>query len=109
MELYARGAVGVNVATVPEQVTAPATAVPPGPVTVKDAEPIVARLIASLNVAPIVVLIETFVAPLAGNVDTTVGTVTTSWPHPAMRAINRAAGKHVMPTPNLRICTLSSN
>jgi hypothetical protein len=62
-----------------------------------------------LNVALIAVLMATFVAPLAGIVDTTVGTVTTSWPHPAMRAISRAAGRHVMPTLNLRIYTLSSN
>jgi hypothetical protein len=60
--LYARTAVGVNVATVPLYVTDPATA-PPGPVTVKVDAPIVAVFIAMLKVALIVVFTATFVAP----------------------------------------------
>jgi hypothetical protein len=60
---YTRTAAGVNVAVVPLYVTAPATAAPPGAVTVKDVELIVAGLIASLKVAVTVVLMTTFVAP----------------------------------------------
>jgi hypothetical protein len=60
---YARTAVGVNVATVPLYATVPATAVPPGPVTVKDDEEIEAAFIGMLKVAVRVVLIGTPVAP----------------------------------------------
>jgi hypothetical protein len=70
---------------------------------------IVEGFIAMLNVALIVVLIWTAVAPLAGMVETTVGTVTVSCPHPAMKTTNSDARKHVIPTLYLRICYLSSN
>jgi hypothetical protein len=99
----------VNVAAKPLYVTAPATAVPPGPVTVKLDEVIEEGFIAMLKVALIAVLIATAVAPLAGMVDTTDGTVTVSCPHPAMKTTNRNAKKHVIPILYLRICTLSSN
>jgi hypothetical protein len=62
-----------------------------------------------LKIALIVVLMATFVVPLAGIVDTTVGTVTTSWPHPATKATSKAAIKHMKTVPYLRICTLSPN
>ena len=62
-----------------------------------------------LKVALIVVSIATAVAPLAGMVDTTEGTVTVSCPHPAMKTTNRDAKKHVIPTLYLRICNLSSD
>jgi hypothetical protein len=61
--LYARTAVGVNVAVTPLYTTAPATATPPGPVTVKVEAVIVAGFIAVLNVAVTVVLMRTPVAP----------------------------------------------
>jgi hypothetical protein len=67
----------VNVAVRPVYVTDPATA-PLGPVTVKVEAVSVAGLIAMLKVAVIVVLITTPVAPAAGVVDTTDGTLTTS-------------------------------
>jgi hypothetical protein len=60
--LYARTAVGVNVAVVPLYVTEPATA-PLGPVTVKVVALIVAGFITMLKVALIVVFMTTFVAP----------------------------------------------
>ncbi len=75
---YARTAAGVNVAVTPLYATAPATAAPPGPVTAKVEVLIVLGFIAMLNVALMGVLMTTFVAPLAGIVDTTEGTVTTS-------------------------------
>ena len=53
--------------------TAPATGVTPGPVTVKVVPVIVAAFMAPLNVAVIGVVITTRVAPLAGTVETTVG------------------------------------
>jgi hypothetical protein len=75
---YARAPVGVNVAVNPLYVTAPETAAPLGPVTVKVEPVIEAGLIAMLKVALMGVLIATFVAPLAAIVDITEGTVTTS-------------------------------
>jgi hypothetical protein len=51
----------------------PTTGVAPGPVKVRVAALIVIGLIASLNAAEIVALTETAVAPLTGNVETTVG------------------------------------
>jgi hypothetical protein len=75
---YARAAVGVKVAVNPLYVTAPDTAVPLGPVTVNVEAVSEAGLIAMLKVALMGVLMATFVAPLAGMVDTTIGTVTTS-------------------------------
>jgi mannose/fructose/N-acetylgalactosamine-specific phosphotransferase system component IIC len=65
--------------------------------------------IATLNVALTAVLMTTPVAPLAGMVDTTAGTVTVSWPHPAMKTTNRDARKHVIPILNLRMCNLLSD
>jgi hypothetical protein len=82
---YARAAAGVNVAVNPLNETAPATAVPPGPVTVKDVALMDAEFIAMLKVAPMVVLTTTPVAPFAGTVDTTEGTVTVSSPQPATK------------------------
>jgi hypothetical protein len=63
MVLYARLAVGVNVAVVPLYVMDPATEAPLGPVTVKVVERIVAGSIAMLKVALIVVFTLTFVVP----------------------------------------------
>jgi hypothetical protein len=64
---------------------------------------------AMLNVALMGVLTATFVAPLAGTVDTTEGTVTVSWPHPATKTTNRAASQYVIPNLILRISSLSPN
>jgi hypothetical protein len=75
---YARKALGINVATVPEYVTAPATAAPPGPATVKVVVLIEAALIAWLKVAVTVELMITSVAPRVGVTDTTLGTITVS-------------------------------
>ena len=69
----ARSTVGVNVAVLPEYVTAPATGVAPGPVTRNVAPVMVAGFIASVNVAETSVFTGTRLAPLAGTVDTTVG------------------------------------
>jgi hypothetical protein len=54
---------GVNVAVVPLYATVPATAVPPGPVTVKVEAVIEAGLIAMLKVAATVELTATPVEP----------------------------------------------
>jgi hypothetical protein len=87
----------------------PATAVPPGPVTLKLATVSVAGFIAVLKVALMSVFKATFVAPLAGIVDTTAGPVTTSSPHPAMKMAIRAMSKQLIPTGPFRICNLSCN
>ena len=71
--LVGRTAVGVNVAVVPTKLTAPATGVAPGPVTVKVVPLIVAGFMPSLNVAVTVVLAATPVAPFTGTVERTVG------------------------------------
>ena len=71
--LYARATAGVKVATVPEYVTAPLTATPPGPVTVKVDALIDAALIASLKVALRTWLMGTLAAPFTGAVAVTVG------------------------------------
>jgi len=71
--LVASAAVGVKVAVVPERVMVPATGVAPGPVKVNVVALIVAGSMASLNVAEIVALTATAVAPLVGTVETTVG------------------------------------
>jgi hypothetical protein len=63
-----------------------------------------AGFIAMLKVALMGVLIATFVAPLAGMVDTTEGTVTVSWPHPAMKTTSNAASEYIIPNLILRIC-----
>ena len=68
-----------------------------------------AVFIAMLKVALMGVLTATPVAPLAGTVDTTEGTVTVSWPHPAINTTNRAAIQYVIPNLYLRICNLSSD
>jgi hypothetical protein len=60
---YARTADGVNVAVMPLYDTVPATATPPGLVSVKVEVVIVAGFIAMLNVAVTVVLLTTPVAP----------------------------------------------
>jgi hypothetical protein len=52
---------------------------------------IVAVFIAMLKVAPMGVLMETLVAPFAGIVDTTDGTVAISWPHPTAKMTNNNA------------------
>jgi len=56
-----------------------------------------------LKVALIGVLTTTPVAPLAGIVDTTEGTVIVSWPHPAAKTTNRAASQYVIPNLYLRM------
>jgi hypothetical protein len=75
--LYARGADGVNVATLPEAVyaTVPATAVEPGPASVKVVALIVLPVIASLKVDRTAWAIGTFVALFLGRVKMTVGAV----------------------------------
>jgi hypothetical protein len=67
------GADGVNVTVEPVLVTVPATATPPGAVSVKFAVVAVAVAIGSENVATTAVESATPVALLAGAVDTTVG------------------------------------
>jgi hypothetical protein len=62
-----------------------------------------------LKVALIVVFTATFVAPAAGIADNTDGTVTTSWPHPATKATNKAARQQLIPTLFLCISSLLSN
>jgi hypothetical protein len=47
--------------------------------------------IAMLKVAPMGVLMETLVAPFAGMVDTTDGTVAVSWPHPTTKMTRNTA------------------
>jgi hypothetical protein len=73
--LNARLAAGVKVATAPEQLTVPATAVVPGPVTVNvvagDAS--VEQVIASLKVAVSAWVTSTPVAVFTGTVAVTVG------------------------------------
>jgi hypothetical protein len=86
----------------PLYVTVPATG-PPGPATVNVALVSVAGFMAMLNVALIGVFTDTFVAPLAGIVDTTDGTVTTSCPHPVIKTANRAASQYVTPNLYLRM------
>jgi hypothetical protein len=87
----------------------PGTAAPPGPVTINVAEVSVAGFIAVLKIALMGVFTATFVAPLAGIVETTAGPVTTSSPHPAMKVAIRATSKQLIPTGPFRICTLSCN
>jgi hypothetical protein len=50
---------------------------------------------AMLKVALIGVFTSTLVAPLAGTVDTTEGTVTVSWPQPAMKTTSKVANQYV--------------
>jgi hypothetical protein len=59
---------------------------------------------AMLKVALMGVLMATFVAPFAGMVDTTEGTVTVSWPQPAIKTTSKAANEYVIPNLILRIC-----
>jgi hypothetical protein len=69
----ASSAAGVNVAVFPALLTDPVTAVTPGPVSVNDDVLIVVASIGTLNVAEMVVLTATAVAPFDGTVDTTEG------------------------------------
>jgi hypothetical protein len=62
-----------------------------------------AAFIGMLNVALMGVLTPTPVAPLAGTVDTTDGTVTVSWPHPVTKTTKTAASQYLIPNLNLRI------
>jgi hypothetical protein len=55
-----------------------------------------AGLIAILNVALIVALMATFIAPWAGVTDTTPGMLTVSKPHPATKTTNKVARKDVI-------------
>jgi hypothetical protein len=75
--LVASGIAGVKVATVPAQLTVPATALALGPMTVKvvAGEVRVAQFIASLKVILTAWLRATPVAALTGMVETTVGGV----------------------------------
>jgi hypothetical protein len=77
-------------------VTVPSTG-PPADVTVKVVALIVAGFIAMLKVAVTVVPIAISVAPRVGVVDTTVGRVIVSWPHPAKKTANRDVRKYVIP------------
>jgi hypothetical protein len=76
-------------------------------VTVKVNPVIVAVFIAMLKVALMGVLTATFAAPLAGTVNTTDGTITVSWPHPATKITDRIANQYPIPNLVLRICNLS--
>jgi hypothetical protein len=96
--------VGVKVAVVPEYVTAPATAAPPGPVNVNVVVLIVAGAIAELKPAVTAVLRATPVAAFAGDAAITVGSAglgACSLPHPA-RANNKNA-PNIFPTVSVRI------
>jgi hypothetical protein len=59
--------------------------------------------IVMLKVALIAVFTATAVAPFAGIVDTTEGTVTVSSPQPATKTNNRPANKDLIPNPRLLI------
>jgi hypothetical protein len=96
----------VNVAVTPLYVTVPATA-PLGPVTVKVEAVIVDAFIAMLKVALMGASTATFVAPFAGIVDTTDGTKTVSWPHPATKMTDKTVSKQLTPNLYFRICDLS--
>ena len=91
----ARGKVGVNVAVVVADATVPATAIPPGPVTVNVLEVIVVELIASVNVIEITCAAGTPTAPVAGNVETMVGASGKLLPdpveHPVITRVARSA------------------
>jgi hypothetical protein len=63
-----------------------------------------AGLIAMLNVALIVALMATFVAPGAGVTETTPGMLTVSTPHPATKTTNKVARKYMNPNLYLRMC-----
>jgi hypothetical protein len=71
--LTVSAAPGVKVAVLPEQPTVPATAVVPGPVTVKVVDVRVAHFIVSLKVALITWATGTPVAPFTGTVEITAG------------------------------------
>jgi hypothetical protein len=66
-------------------------------------ESIEVGFIAMLNVALMGVFTTTAVAPLAGIVDTTEGTVTVSSPQPATKINNITAIQDVIPNLNLLI------
>src|ERR1700674_4884401 len=70
----------------------PATGVAPGPVTVKVVPLMVAAFMASLNVAKMVVLTATAVAPFAGTVETTVGGAAVVNVHTKLAASEAPAG-----------------
>jgi hypothetical protein len=108
--LPARGAEGVNVAVVPEYVTAPVTAAPPGPVTVKVDVFIVVASIALLKVAVMICVVGTPVTPVAGTVETTEGATglgVVATPHPAARLAIRGASIQIFRTVMFRISVSS--
>jgi hypothetical protein len=82
---------GVNVAVVPEYVTAPVTGTPPGAVTVKVEAFIVAAFIILLKVAVMTCETGMPLAPFAGTVSITAGLEkeTCCRPHPAVRLVSR--------------------
>jgi len=104
-------AVGVKVAVEPEYVTAPATAVTPGPISVNVVVLIVAGAITELKVAVTTVLrrmggAPSRGAPFTGDVAITVGNAgleACSRPHPPERATNTNASEDIFPILNLRI------
>jgi hypothetical protein len=63
----------------------------------------VLAFISMLKVALIEGLMATFVAPVAGTADSTDGTVTVSWPHPATKTTNKAARQYEILNLYLRI------
>jgi hypothetical protein len=96
--------VGVKVAVVPEYVTAPATAAPPGPVNVNVVVLMVAGAITELKPAVTAVLRTTPVAAFAGDAAITAGSAglgACSLPQPA-RANNKNA-PNIFPTVSVRI------
>ncbi|HXO04189.1 MAG TPA: hypothetical protein VN884_01015 [Candidatus Sulfotelmatobacter sp.] len=89
--LAAKATIGVNVAVVPEYVTAPITETPPGAVTVKVEVFIVAAFIILLKVAVMTCETGMPLEPFAGTVAITAGLEkeTCSRPHPAVRPASR--------------------
>jgi len=87
----AKTTIGVNVAVVPEYVTAPVTGTPPGAVTVKVEAFIVAAFIILLKVAVMTCETGMPLAPFAGTVSITAGLEkeTCCRPHPVVRLVSR--------------------
>jgi len=100
--LIARSLVGLKVAVLPMQLTAPGTGVAPC-VKVNVVAVQVAGSIASLKVAAMFLLMATAVAALPGFVELTVGAVVSvlpppplsSSPHPAMKAASSNVINHI--------------
>ena len=103
--LASRLAAGVNVAVAPEEVTAPITAVPPGPASVNVTVLRVVGFIPVLKVAVTIWETGVPVARFVGLVEITRGATNPvrSRPHPLKRAANRNAQIRILPISTLRI------